>query len=251
MPNLPHIHNSVALITGGAKRIGANVARYLHAHNFNIVIHYHHSHTEAQTLAAQLNGARKNSCVIIQANLENESDLKKLAENAIAAWGKLNALINNASGFYPTPFATATEAQWNNIMASNVKAPFFLAQAVANELKKNGGCIINMADIYASKPLAQHSIYSIAKAANVMLTKTLAQELAPQVRVNGIAPGAILWPAENNLSPQAQENIIAKIPLQKMGEPNDIAKTILFLINDAPYMTGQIITVDGGRNLTL
>ncbi|HWV16747.1 MAG TPA: pteridine reductase [Cellvibrio sp.] len=243
--------NPVALITGGAKRIGAAVAELLHRQDFNIVLHYRHSQAEANMLGERLNRARANSCVLVQANLSNMAELQSLAQSTIQSWGRLDALINNASSFYPTPLANATEAQWDDIMASNLKAPFFLAQQLAPALKKQRGCIINMADIYADRPLPQHSIYSIAKAANVMLTQSLAQELAPEVRSNGIAPGAILWPEQEPLSDAAKKALLDKIPLQHCGSPQDIANTILFLLRDAPYINGQIITVDGGRNLTI
>jgi pteridine reductase len=244
------LNNPVALITGGAKRLGAAIARVLHHHNHNIVLHYRHSAAEATLLAEKFNAQRPHSCIAIQADLMDMSDIKQLAKKAESHWHRLDVLINNASSFYPTPITDATEAQWNDIMASNIKAPFFLAQALASSLKKTRGCIINMADIYADKPLKQHSIYSIAKAANVMLTKTLAQELAPEVRVNGIAPGAILWP-DQTLSENVKENILNKIPLARIGTENDIANTVLFLIINAPYINGQIIAVDGGRNLTI
>jgi pteridine reductase len=240
----------VALITGGAKRLGAAIARLLHDQNYNIVLHYRHSTKEARLLAEEFNAKRRHSCVAVQADLTKTDDVTKLAKTAESYWHRIDALINNASSFYSTPINDATETQWDDIMASNVKAPFFLAQALASSLKKTRGCIVNMADIYADRPLKQHSIYSIAKAANVMLTKTLAQELAPDVRVNGIAPGAILWPNQP-LSETDKNNMLDKIPLKKIGDLNDIANTVLFLLNSAPYINGQIIAVDGGRNLTI
>lgn len=243
--------NPVALITGGAKRIGAAIARALHQLDYNIVLHYRNSHTEACDLANELNQLRGNSCVLVQADLARMTDLEVLAQAATQHWGRVDVLINNASSFYPTPIGEATEQQWDDIMASNIKAPFFLAQLLAAELQKNRGCIINMADIYADKPLKQHSLYSIAKAANVMLTKTLAQELAPHVRVNGVAPGAILWPEQEALAETAKQALLQKIPLQTTGNPSDIAETIVFLVLHAPYINGQIIAIDGGRNLTI
>lgn len=246
------IDNSVVLITGAAKRIGAEVARFLHANNFNIIIHYRNSHKDAEQLKNSLNNIRENSAISLKADLTKIKEIELLAQQAVTHWGKLNVLINNASSFYPTLIGSATESNWDDLISSNVKAPFFLAQALATELINNNGCIINIADIYADRPLKQHSIYSIAKAANAMLTKSLALELAPNVRVNSIAPGVILWPENSEkLSPQDKENLLTKIPLQKTGETSDIAKTILFLIKDAPYINGQIITVDGGRNLII
>ncbi|MES2672725.1 MAG: pteridine reductase [Pseudomonadota bacterium] len=251
------IDNPVVLITGAAKRIGAEVARFLHANNFNVVVHFRRSQNEAEQLVASLNHTRENSAVSFQADLTSTKEIELLARHAISAWGRVNALINNASSFYPTTIGKAEESHWEDLMGSNVKAPFFLAQELAPELIKNQGCIINMADIYADKPLKNHSIYSMAKAANMMLTKSLALELAPTVRVNGIAPGAILWPENTEiedsekLSLLDKKNLLAKIPLQRIGEASDIAKTILFLINDAPYINGQILTVDGGRTLII
>lgn len=247
----------VALVTGAAKRIGAEIARQLHKENFNLVIHYHQSEKAAQELVDELNDRRKNSAICIAADLGNLIAVHDLAAQAQAHWERIDLLVNNASSFYPTPIGDASEDDWNNLMNSNLKAPFFLAQALAKSLGEQHGCIINIADIYADKPLKKHSIYSIAKAGNVMLTKTLAQELAPLVRVNGIAPGAILWPddtqkkPEDGLSDENKEKMLAKIPLQQRGQAQDIARTILFLAQQAPYITGQIITVDGGRSITI
>lgn len=253
MPN----NTKVALVTGAAKRIGAEVARHLHAANFNLVIHYHHSETDARSLASELNAVRANSAIAIGADLNNHAQLQALAQEASAQWDCLTLLVNNASSFYPTPFDKASLEDWDNLIGSNLKAPYFLAQALAPQLTATAGCIINIADIYAEKPLRNHTIYSIAKAGNLMLTKSLAQELAPRVRVNGIAPGAILWPddshkkPEDKLSDEDKEKMLCKIPLQQRGQAQDIAKAILFLVNDAPYVTGQILAVDGGRSLTI
>ena len=247
----------VALVTGAAKRIGAEIARQLHKENFNLVIHYHQSEKAARELIEELNESRENSAICISADLNNLTEVVELAAQAQAHWQRIDLLVNNASSFYPTPIGNASEDDWNNLMNSNLKAPFFLAQALAKYLGEQHGCIINIADIYADKPLQKHSIYSIAKAGNVMLTKTLAQELAPLVRVNGIAPGAILWPddaqkkPEDRLSDDNKEKMLAKIPLQQRGQAQDIARTILFLAQQSPYITGQIITVDGGRSITI
>lgn len=249
--------SKVALVTGAAKRIGAEIARQLHKENFNLVIHYHQSEQAAKALADELNEARENSALCIAADLNNMEQVNNLAEQAQQHWQRMDLLVNNASSFYPTPIGEASEENWNQLINSNLKAPFFLAQALAKTLAAHHGCIINIADIYADKPLKKHSIYSIAKAGNVMLTKTLAQELAPLVRVNGIAPGAILWPddshkkPEDKLSDDNKEKMLAKIPLQQRGQAQDIARTILFLAQHAPYITGQIIAVDGGRSVTI
>ncbi len=246
----------VALVTGAAKRIGAEIARQLHKANFNLVIHYHQSKNAAQELVDELNETRANSAIGIAADLNNLVAITQLAEQAQQQWQRIDLLVNNASSFFPTPIGDTSEDDWNQLINSNLKAPFFLAQSVAKNLGEHRGSIINIADIYADRPLLKHSVYSIAKAGNVMLTKTLAQELAPLVRVNGIAPGAILWPDDTNkkpedkLSDENKEKMLAKIPLQQRGHEQDIARTILFLTNDAPYITGQILNVDGGRTIT-
>jgi len=240
----------VALITGSARRIGATLARDLHNAGFNLVLHYRQSHSEAQALARVFNQLRPNSVITLQADLNNTEALTLLAHQASSQWQRLDVLVNNASGFYPTPVGDVTPSMWDDLMGSNLKAPFFLAQALVKPLKRHNGCIINIADIYADRPLKEHPVYSIAKAGNVMLTKTLARELAPDIRVNGIAPGAILWPENADASDSGYiESILHKIPLQRRGHADDIARTALFLIQDAPYITGQIIAVDGGRSI--
>lgn len=253
---MPATITKVALVTGAAKRIGAEIARQLHKEHFNVVIHYHNSEKAAQELADELNEERENSAACMAADLNNPEQISRLAEQAQQQWQRIDLLVNNASSFYPTPIGETSDEDWNQLINSNLKAPFFLAQALAKKLGEHHGCIINIADIYADKPLKKHSVYSIAKAGNVMLTKTLAQELAPVVRVNGIAPGAILWPddshkkPEDRLSDDNKEKMLAKIPLQQRGQAQDIARTILFL-TQSPYITGQILTVDGGRSITI
>lgn len=240
----------VALVTGSAQRIGAAIVQTLHAAGYNTVIHYRHSRKEAETLAAELNALRKHSAVCVAADLSDIDAINGLAESALEPWGRVDALVNSASSFYPTPVGTATEQQWNELIDSNMKAPFFLAQALAPALEKHHGAIVNIADIYAEKPLARHTVYCMAKAGNVMLTQSLARELAPLVRVNGVAPGAILWPEQGGAMEQsAQEKLLQKIPQGRTGLPQDIANTVLFLLRDAPYITGQIIKVDGGRSI--
>ncbi|WP_235425705.1 pteridine reductase [Cellvibrio mixtus] len=247
----------VALVTGAAKRIGAEIARQLHTVGFNVIIHYNQSAAAAQELVEELNGERENSAVGLPADLNDHTQIINLAQQSTTQWQRMDVLVNNASSFYPTPIGEATNSDWDNLINSNLKAPFFLTQALAPALIQSHGCIINIADIYAQRPLKKHSIYSIAKAGNEMLTKTLAQELAPRVRVNGIAPGAILWPedyykkTEEQLSDENKEKMLAQIPLLQRGQVQDIARTILFLAKDAPYITGQIIVVDGGRTLTI
>ncbi|MDP3875512.1 MAG: pteridine reductase [Methylobacter sp.] len=236
------------LITGAAKRIGAACARRLHSAGCNVFLHYRSSARDAQQLCAELNQARPDSAKIMQADLLNMAELKALAEAAKLAWGGIDVLINNASSFYPTAMAEVTETQWDELVGSNLKAPFFLAQALAKTLADNNGCIVNIVDIHAERGLSGYPVYSIAKAGLAAMTKILAKELGPKVRVNGVAPGAIIWP-DNDLSDAAKTEILQRVALKRSGEPDDIAKAVLFLVNDANYITGQILSVDGGRTL--
>lgn len=236
------------LITGAAKRIGAACARLLHAEGCNVFLHCRSSVTEAQQLCDELNRLRSGSAKIMQADLLNIAELKALAEQAETAWGGIDVLVNNASSFYPTAVGNATEAQWDELLGSNLKAPFFLAQALTNTLTERQGCIVNIIDIHAERGLSGYPVYSIAKAGLAAMTKILAKELGPKIRVNGVAPGAILWP-DNELSEPAKQEILQRVSLKRSGEPVDIAKAVLFLIKDADYITGQILTVDGGRTL--
>lgn len=240
-------NNPVVLITGAAHRIGATTARLLHQNGMNIVLHYRGSRESAQALQKELNEQRENSVILIQADLHITNGLSTLIEEAVKAWGRLDVLINNASSFYPTQIGKATEEHWDDLVGSNLKAPFFLSQAAAPHLKKSQGCIVNIVDIHAERPLKTFPIYSMAKAGLVMMTKSLACELGPDIRVNAVAPGAILWP--ENLDEVAKQRIVSRTFLKRQGEPNDISKTILYLIKDADYVTGQIIAVDGGRSL--
>lgn len=249
--NLSNNNNSentkVVLITGAAHRIGATTAKLLHQNGMNIVLHYRGSREQAQALQKELNDKRENSVILIQVDLHITNGLSALIEESVKAWGRLDVLINNASSFYPTKMGKATEEQWDDLIGSNLKAPFFLSQAATPHLKKTNGCIVNIVDIHAERPLKKFPIYSIAKAGLAMMTKSLACELGPEIRVNAVAPGAILWP--ENLDEVAKQRIVSRTFLKRQGEPDDISKTILYLIKDADYVTGQIITVDGGRNL--
>jgi pteridine reductase len=236
------------LITGAAKRIGASCARMLHAQGCNIMLHYKSSQQDAELLCAELNVKRPDSARLIQADLLSMQALNELARQAISSWGGIDVLINNASSFYPTPLASTTEAHWDELLGSNLKAPFFLAKALAADLAKQHGCIINIVDIHAERGLPEHAVYSIAKAGLVAMTKILAKELAPLVRVNAIAPGAIMWP-ENDLSEQAKDEILQRVPLARCGSAENIAKAVLYLVKDADYTTGQVLTIDGGRTL--
>lgn len=239
--------NKVALITGSAKRLGACTAQTLHQQGFNIILHCNHSTEDAEALAQSLNQQRQNSCHWLQADLCQLEQLKQLAEKAIAAFGRLDVLVNNASSFYPTPVGEISEHDWLALVGSNMQAPLFLSQYCQQQLAKNQGVIINMVDIHAEVPLKGHTLYCMAKSGLAMMTKSLAKELAPDIRVNGVAPGAILWP-EQSLSETEKQQIMDQIPMASLGTPQDIANTISFLIN-APYITGQIIAVDGGRSL--
>jgi pteridine reductase len=236
------------LITGAARRIGACIARTLHENGANIAIHYRGSADDAEQLAAELNNARAESAITVQADLLDTARLSGLVEEVVAQTGRLDVLLNNASSFYPTPLEEVTEEHWDDLLGSNLKAPLFLAKAALPHLRATSGSIINIVDIHSQRPLRNHPVYGPAKAALGMLTRSLAKDLAPEIRVNGVSPGAILWP-EDGMSEKAEQSILKQVPLKRMGEPEDIARTILFLLKDAPYITGQIIAVDGGRSV--
>ena len=246
------LQNKIVLITGGAKRVGASICRLLHANGASLMIHYRSSVNEARALQAELNLQRPNSVAIIQADLLNLSVLPSLVQETIKHFGKLDVLINNASSYYPTEIGDIQEEQWQDLMGSNLKAPLFLSQAAAVELRKQQGCIINITDMHVERPKKGYIVYSVAKAGLVTLTKSLAHELSPEVRVNAVAPGPVMWPEDN---PQFDElyrqRVISQTLLKRIGEPNDIAKAVKFLIQDAPFITGQVIAVDGGRSLNL
>ncbi|MBA3582818.1 MAG: pteridine reductase [Gammaproteobacteria bacterium] len=239
---------SCALVTGGARRIGAEIARHLHQAGLNILLHYNRSYNDAIALQTELNQQRADSVHLLQADLLDTTQLPRLAEQAAAAWGRLDVLVNNASTFYPTLVGDITEADWVDLMGSNLKAPLFLSQAATPFLQRQQGCIINIIDIHWDRPMRKHVVYNAAKAGLANLTKSLARELAPAIRVNGVSPGAIIWP-ENDMLPETQHSIVERVALERSGEPADIAKTVKFLAVDAPYITGQIIAVDGGRSL--
>lgn len=224
------------LITGAARRIGAACTQWLHERGWNIVLHYRESADEAQALAEQLNQKRSDSVRLYQADLRDLHQIRALAAYAAESWGGVSALINNASSFYPQSFAEVTAQDWGNLIDANVKAPFFLIQALLPTLKDRSGCVVNMVDIHAEAGLPGYSVYSLGKAALVNMTRCLAKELAPQIRVNGVAPGAILWPEHE--AEDYQKQILQKIPLQRCGDVSDIARAVCFLIEDAPYVTG-------------
>jgi pteridine reductase len=236
------------LITGAAKRIGAAIAEQLHAHGANIAVHYRGSAEAAEQLADRLNSERADSALTAQADLLNSGELAELVDEITAQTSRLDLLLNNASSFYPTPLAEVSEQHWDDLLGTNLKAPLFLAQAAAPHLRKTQGSIINIVDIHAHRPLKNHPVYGAAKAGLAMLTRSLARDLAPEIRVNGVSPGAILWP-EDGMPETVAQSIIKQVPLGRTGEPDDIARTVLFLAKDAPYITGQIIAVDGGRSI--
>jgi len=243
------LENKVVLVTGAAKRVGAAIATKLHYKGMRVIVHYGGSAKEAERLVNELNDIRDDSAVALQADLNDMQAIDGLAKAAVKQWGSLDALVNNASCFYPTKLGEVTEAQWNELFASNAKAPFFLTQALAEELKQRQGVVINMADIHADRPLQNYPVYCMAKAALVMLTKSLAKELGPDIRVNAIAPGVILWPDGEAVPEAVKQSILKRTALQCFGEPQYVADAVAFLIQQ-PFITGQILAVDGGRSLT-
>lgn len=246
------MQGKVVLVTGGAKRVGAAICRRLHAAGAQVAVHYRSSEQDALALQAELDGLRSKSVAVFQADLLDLNALPQLVREVIEKFGRLDALVNNASSFYATPLAEVDEQQWNDLLGTNLKAPLFLAQAAAAELRRRHGAIVNIADIHAERPMHDHLLYSVAKAGLVALTRSLAQEMAPQVRVNAISPGVIVWP-ENAawMDEEQRRKIVAHTLLKRQGEPDDIAKTVAFLIRDATYVTGQVIFVDGGRSINL
>ena len=236
----------VALITGAARRIGAEIARTLHQHGFNVIIHCRRSATDAAELAAELNQLRADSARVLSANLNDPAAVRELGMAAKAQWGHVDVLVNNASSFYPTPLESATDDDWDALLHSNLRAPFILIQTLADTLRARHGTVVNLIDVYAEKPLAQHSLYCVAKAGLATLTRSLARELGPEVRINGISPGPILWPETGQGN---QQDILDATALRRCGTPADIAGAVAWLALDAPYITGQILAVDGGRSL--
>ncbi|MEO8459012.1 MAG: pteridine reductase [Dokdonella sp.] len=239
----------VALITGAARRIGADIARCLHGAGYDLALHCHRSRSELDALIGELETARDGSTFALQADLADLDQIPGMVDATLAQFSRLDALVNNASSFFPTPVSTATPAQWNDLFATNARAPFFLAQAAAPHLQASNGAIVNLVDIYAERPLRDHPIYCMAKAALATMTQALACDLAPAIRVNGIAPGAVLWP--ESLAETTRAALIERIPLQRRGSPDDVANAVLWLLRDATYVTGQIVRVDGGRSLLM
>ena len=246
------MQGKVVLVTGGAKRVGAAICRRLHAAGAELAVHYHSSAQEALALQDELNKLRPKSAAAFQTDLLDLNALPKLVHKVVRKFGQLDALVNNASSFYATPLAELNEQQWHDLLGTNLRAPLFLAQAAAAELRRRHGCIVNIADIHAERPMHGHLLYSVAKAGLAALTRALAQEMAPQVRVNAVAPGVIMWPENADwMDEEQRRKIVAHTLLKREGEPDDIARTVAFLIQDAPYVTGQIIAVDGGRSVNI
>ena len=244
------MNGKTELITGAAKRIGAQIARTLHEAGCDIIIHYRHSEQAASALCKELNFERANSAYILQADLNDTHKLPDVIEQAVKFWGRLDLLVNNASSFFPTPVGNITLDNWDDLFNSNLKSPLFLSQAAIPHLLPTNGNIINIVDVHAFRPMKQHTVYCAAKAGLAMITQSLAKELGPDIRVNGVAPGAILWP-ENSMNTETQNTILERTALKRPGDPEDIAKAVLFLARDADYITGQIIPVDGGRTLNI
>ncbi|GGY32580.1 pteridine reductase [Rhodanobacter panaciterrae] len=246
----PRHDRPVALITGAGRRVGAVIARTLHAAGYDLALHYRHSVDDARVLADELEQQRSGSTLLLQAELAELSTLPVMIDQLLAHYGRLDALVNNASAFYPTPLGTATVQQWNELFTSNAQAPFFLSQAAIPALRAARGGIVNMIDIYAERPLAAHPLYCMAKAALAAMTRSLALDLGPDIRVNGVAPGAVMWPSDGK--PYADQQVmLARTPLQRAGTPDDVASAVLWLLRDAPFVTGQIIRIDGGRTLSV
>jgi len=237
-----------ALVTGAARRVGAAIARALHSQGASVMIHCHRSLPEAQRLAAQLLEARAGSAALVSADLLAAAELPRLVDATLERFGGLDLLVNNASTFYPTPIGQIGLAQWDDLIGTNLRAPLFLAQAAAPALRRARGAILNIVDIHGMRPLRDHVVYSTAKAGLIMLTRALARELAPEVRVNAIAPGPVLWP-EGGIDEQRKAGILARTPLARTGQPSDIARTVVFFAAEAPFVTGQVLAVDGGRSV--
>lgn len=246
------MQGGAVLVTGAARRIGAAIARRLHGSGMSAVLHCHRSRAEADRLCDELNALRAGSCIVVQQDLLDVAGLPGLVERAAAAFGRLDALVNNASSFHPTPVGAITASEWDDLIGSNLRAPLFVAQAAAPWLARSRGAIVNIVDIHAERPLKDFVVYSVAKAGLAGLTRSLAIELAPDVRVNGVSPGSILWPDEGaHFAPAEKERIVSQTPLARVGGPEDIAGAVKYLLFDAPFVTGQILAVDGGRAIHL
>jgi pteridine reductase len=241
---------AVALVTGGARRIGAAIARHLHGDGYDIALHYRSSANDAESLAVELCGERPGSCQLFQADLSDREQVLALGADVTRRFGALDLLVNNASGFSPTPIEECSEVEFDAMLDSNLKGPYFLIQALLGALRVRGGSIVNIVDVHVERPLRDYNAYGAAKAGLAALTRSLALELGPDIRVNGVSPGAILWPeGDEAYDADTRRRTIAVTPLKRLGEPADIARAVVFLARQAPFITGQIIAVDGGRGL--
>ena len=246
------MQGKVVLITGGAKRVGAAICRCLHREGASLMIHYRSSEIEAKALAAEFNLQRTDSAALVKGDLLDMATYSRIVAKTVSQFGKLDVLINNASSFYPTAVGEIVEKDWHDLIGTNLKAPLFLSQAAAGELRRRHGCIVNIVDIHAEFPMKNYVVYSVAKGGLLALTRSLARELGPEVRVNGVAPGTILWPEDSNWSDEiSRQRVINQTALKRIGDPDDIAKAVEFLVTASPYVTGQVIAVDGGRSITL
>ena len=246
------MQQGAVLITGAARRIGAAIARELHGAGCRVILHCHRSREQAETLADELNNVRADSCAVVQCDLLDDSCITRVVNEAAEAFGRLDGLVNNASSFYPTPLGRIESSDWDELMGSNLRAPLFLAQAAAPRLREARGAIVNLVDIHAERPLKDFVVYSVAKAALAGLTRSLALELGPDVRVNGVAPGAILWPdGDEHFAPGERSRIIESTPLKRIGSPEDVAGAVKYLLLDALFVTGEVLAVDGGRRIHL
>ena len=241
----------IVLITGGAKRVGAAICRRLHGAGANLMLHYRKSAGEARLLQAELNHVRADSVALIQGDLLDLNKLPAIVDRTLQTFGRLDALVNNASSFFPTPVGEITPQAWDDLIGTNLRAPLFLAQAAAAALRKSQGAIVNIVDIHAERPLKNFVVYSVAKAGLVAVTRSLARELAPEVRVNAVAPGPILWPDDSSFDELSRQRIVSHTPLKREGDPDDIAKAVYYLIAEATYVTGDTISVDGGRHIAI
>lgn len=243
------LHGKTALVTGASRRVGAEIVRVLHAAGAQVLIHYHRSADQAQALAAELDALRPGSVATQGLDLLQTANLERLVHGATERFGHLDILVNNASTFYPTPVGEITEAHWHDLIGSNLKAPLFLSQAAAPSLRLTRGLIVNILDIHGARPLRRYLTYSVAKAGLAMLTRGLARELGPHVRVNGVAPGPVMWPEQGGEDPEFQARIIDRTVLKRLGSPQDVARAVRFFATEAPYVTGQILAIDGGRSI--
>ena len=246
------LEGKVALVTGSARRVGAAIARRLHGAGAQLMVHYRSAEHDAQALQSELNAVRASSVTLVQADLLQYGSLPELVKNTLARFGRLDVLVNNASSFFATPLGSIGEREWDDLIGTNLKVPLFLAQAAAPALRKSGGCIVNIVDIHAERPLKDYVVYTVAKAGLAGLTRALARDLGPEVRVNGVSPGAVMWPDhDKHFDAVTRQRIVSNTPLKRAGDPDDIAEAVLYFASSASFVTGQILAVDGGRTIQI